>query len=317
MAMTRAFITGATGQDGTYLTRYLHAQGYEVHGLVRPGDAPALDPGLITVHEGDLTDRPGLSSLLRDLQPSQIFNLGGLSSVPFCWAHPVLAVEVNGAAAVFLMEEAWKLQERTGDRVSFVQASSAEIFGDSTTSPQTEASAIAPVNPYGASKALAHLSVGVYRSRGLHASSLILYNHESPMRPPTFVTRKITQGAAAIAKGEATELRLGNLDSRRDWGWAPDYVVALATAAAHEVPGDYVIGTGVAHSVREFVAAAFAAAGVPDWEKYVIQDPAFYREVDPTFHLADPSKAREVLGWSPTTQFVDLVARMVDEDLRR
>jgi len=317
MAMTRAFITGATGQDGTYLTQHLHAQGYEVHGLVRPGDPPPLDPEMITVHEGDLTDRAALSALLDDIRPSQIYNLGGLSSVAFCWAEPVLAVEVNGAAAVFLMETAWKLQERTGDRISFVQASSAEIFGEATMSPQTEATPIAPVNPYGVSKALAHLSVGVYRARGLHASSLILYNHESPMRPPTFVTRKITQGAAAIAKGEATELRLGNLDARRDWGWAPDYVAALALAAEHPEPGDYVIGTGEAHTVREFVAAAFAAAGVPNWEQNVVQDPALYRPTDPTFHLADSSKARDLLGWSPTTRFEDLVGRMVEQDLGR
>lgn len=313
--MSRAFITGATGQDGTYLTRHLHAQGYEVHGLVRPGDPAPLDPDLITVHEGDLTDRPAMTALLDELRPSQVYNLGGLSSVAFCWSEPVLAVEVNGTAAVFLMEAVWKLQERTGDKIAFVQASSAEIFGEATMSPQNETTPIAPVNPYGASKALAHLSVGVYRTRGLHASSLILYNHESPMRPPTFVTRKITQGAAAIARGEATELRLGNLDSRRDWGWAPDYVAAMALAAAHDEPGDYVIGTGEAHSVRDFVQAAFAAAGVSDWEKYVVQDPAFYRPVDPTFHLADASKARTVLGWAPTASFDELVTRIVAVDL--
>ena len=315
MAMTRAFITGATGQDGTYLTRHLHAHGYEVHGLVRPGDPPPLDPDLITVHEGDLTERAALSALLDDIRPSQIYNLGGLSSVAFCWSEPVLAVEVNGAAAVFLMETAWKLQERTGDKISFVQASSAEMFGEATVSPQTEATPLAPVNPYGASKALAHLAVGVYRARGLHASSLILYNHESPLRPPTFVTRKITQGAAAIAKGEMTELRLGNLDARRDWGWAPDYVAALALAAEHSEPGDYIIGTGEAHTVREFVAAAFLTAGVADWEKHVVQDPAFFRPVDPTLLVADATRARNELGWRPSVSFADLVSSMVAVDL--
>lgn len=313
--MARAFITGATGQDGVYLTRHLHAQGVEVHGLVRPGDPDPLDPGLITIHSGDLTRRDHLAGLLRELEPDQIYNLAGLSSVALCWAEPVLAAEVNGAGAVFLMEAAWKLQESTGRRVAFVQASSAEIFGEAEVAPQNEATPLAPVNPYGASKALAHLSAGVYRARGLHACSMILYNHESPLRPPSFVTRKITQGAAAIAKGEATELRLGNLDARRDWGWAPDYVAAMAMAAAHDQPGDYVIGTGVAHSVRDLVAAAFAAAGVDHWESKVVQDPAFYRPVDAHELLADPTKARTVLGWEPTVGFEELVARMVAVDL--
>ena len=313
--MTRAFITGATGQDGTYLSRHLHALGYEVHGLVRAADPAPSHPDEIIVHEGDLTDRRALAALLDDVRPTQIYNLGGISSVALCWTEPVLAAEVNGAAAVFLMEAAWKLQEKTGEPVAFVQASSAEIFGEAATAPQNESTPIQPVNPYGASKALAHLSAGVYRARGLHASSLILYNHESPLRSPSFVTRKITQGAAAIAKGDATELRLGNLDARRDWGWAPDYVAAMVLAATHDMPGDYVIGTGEAHSVRDFVAAAFAGAGVTDWERYVVQDPAFYRPVDPTLLLADPSKARTELGWSPTTTFDELVAAMVAVDV--
>jgi len=315
--MMRAFITGVSGQDGTYLTRALHAAGYEVHGLVRPGDPAAVDPDLLTVHAGDITDRERLTALLREVRPSQIFNLGGMSSVALCWAEPVLAAEVNGVAAVSLMETVWKLQEATGEKVAFVQASSAEIFGETGISPQDESTPVRPVNPYGASKALAHLSAGVYRARGLHVSSLILYNHESPLRQTSFVTRKITQGAVAIAKGEATELRLGNLDARRDWGWAPDYVAAMSLAATHPEPGDYVVGTGEAHSVRDFVAAAFAAAGVPDWEAYVVQDPAFYRPVDPGLLVADAAKARSVLGWAPSVSFDELVTRMVTADLRR
>jgi len=312
----RAFITGATGQDGTYLTQHLHDLGYEVHGLVRAGDPLPDRPELLTVHEGDLTDRVALTALLDEIRPSQIYNLGGVSSVAFCWAEPVVAADVNGAAAVFLMEAAWKLQERTGDPVAFVQASSAEIFGEPQTSPQDESTPIRPVNPYGASKALAHLSARTFRARGLHVSSLILYNHESPMRSPAFVTRKITRGAAEIARGEATELRLGNLDASRDWGWAPDYVAAMAMAATHEVADDYVIGTGEAHTVRDLVAAAFSAAGVEDWERYVVQDPAFFRPADPTVLLADPSKAAAVLGWRPTVTFDALVAAMVAADLQ-
>ncbi len=313
--MPRALITGATGQDGTYLADHLHEAGYDVHGLVRPGDPRPLHPEHLTVHEGDLMDRPGLAAILRDLKPNEIYNLAGLSSVAQCWAEPVLAAEVNGVSAVFLMDQAWQLQEATGDAVAFVQASSAEIFGQAAQSPQTERTHLAPVNPYGAAKALAHLSVGVYRSRGLHASSLILYNHESPLRPPSFVTRKITRGAAAIARGEAHELRLGNLDARRDWGWAPDYVRALALAARHPEAADYVIGTGVAHSVRDLVAAAFAAAGVAGWESYVVVDPAFYRPVEAYELVADATKAHRELGWSPTVDFSDIVARMVAADL--
>lgn len=313
--MPLAFITGATGQDGTYLTELLHEAGYDVHGLVRPGDPGPLHPEQIELHEGDVTDRDHLSQLLHELAPTEIYNLAGVSSVAACWKEPVLAAEVNGAAAVFLMEEAWRLQEATGERVSFVQASSAEIFGQATQSPQSESTPIAPVNPYGASKAFAHLSAGVYRARGLHASSVILYNHESPLRPPSFVTRKITQGAAAIAKGEAAELRLGNLDARRDWGWAPDYVRAMHLAAVHGTAADYVIGTGVAHSVREFVEAAFTAAGVVDWQQYVVVDPAFYRPVEAHELRADPSRAASSLGWNPTCSFTELVARMVAVDL--
>lgn len=313
--MTRAFITGATGQDGTFLTRHLHGLGFEVHGLVRPGDPAPLDPELITVHPGDLTDRTSLTALLDEIRPSQIYNLGGLSSVAFCWSEPVLAAEVNGVAAVFLMEAAWKLQEQTGEKIAFVQASSAEIFGEVDTAPQNELTPIRPVNPYGASKALAHVSAGVYRARGLHTSSVILYNHESDLRPPTFVTRKITQGAVNIARGQASELRLGNLDAKRDWGWAPDYVAAMVLAAAQPESGDYVIGTGEAHSVRDFVAAAFSAAGVPDWEPYVIEDPAFYRPADPALLVADSTRAKTILGWNPTVTFDGLVSRMVAADL--
>jgi GDPmannose 4,6-dehydratase len=173
MAMTRAFITGATGQDGTYLTRHLAAQGYEVHGLVRPDDPAPLDPELITVHAGDLTDRPSLVALFDEIRPTQIYNLGGLSSVAFCWTEPVLAAEVNGTAAVFLMETAWKLQERTGDPIAFIQASSAEMFGEADSAPQNESTPIRPINPYGASKALAHLSAGVYRARELRTVASI------------------------------------------------------------------------------------------------------------------------------------------------
>jgi GDPmannose 4,6-dehydratase len=199
-------------------------------------------------------------------------------------------------------------------QVSVVQASSAEIFGHAADAPQNEQTPIAPVSPYGVAKALGHFLVGTYRQRGLHASSVILYNHESPLRPPTFVTRKITQGAALIAQGLESTLSLGNLDVQRDWGWAPDYVEAMRLAASHDVAGDYVIGTGVSHSVRDFVEAAFRASGITDWERHVEIDPAFVRPADPALQLADSSLARTELGWSPTVDFDELVKRMVEAE---
>jgi GDPmannose 4,6-dehydratase len=197
-----------------------------------------------------------------------------------------------------------------------VQASSAEVFGQPATSPQDEDTPVRPVNPYGAAKAYAHLMTGVYRSRDLHASSLVLYNHESPRRPRHFVTRKITSTVAAIARGEADRLVLGNLDARRDWGWAPDYVDAMVRAARADRPADYVVATGEGHTVRDFVAAAFAAAGIDDWAGLVEVDPAFVRPADATDLTGDATRARRELGWAPTVGFTELVARMVEADLQ-
>jgi GDPmannose 4,6-dehydratase len=199
--------------------------------------------------------------------------------------------------------------------VRFVQASSAEVFGDAEQAPQDERTPLRTTNPYGVAKVFAHQLVGVYRAQGMHAVSAILYNHESPRRPPTFVTRKITRTAARIARGLEHELVLGNLDARRDWGWAPDYVDAMLRAARHTCAGDYVVATGEAHSVREFVAAAFARAGVTDWEDRVRVDQAFVRPVDAVQQVGDATRARTELGWSPTVTFDELVGRMVDADL--
>jgi GDPmannose 4,6-dehydratase len=219
--------------------------------------------------------------------------------------------------AVALMESAHQVQERTGRPVRFVQASSAEIFGEPAVSPQTEATPIRPVNPYGAAKAYAHLMVDVYRHRDLHAVATILYNHESPRRPERFVTRKITSTVAAISEGRADRLVLGNLDARRDWGWAPDYVDAMVRAARAERPADFVVATGVSHSVHDFVAAAFARVGIEDWAGLVATDPEFVRPADPTDLTGDPTRARDLLGWEPTVGFEELVGRMVEADLGR
>lgn len=318
MSPVRSLITGATGQDGSYLVEQLLAEGAEVHALLRgpathPGETPL--PDQVHQHLGDLRDGPRLAALVADVAPDEIYNLGGISSVALSWEEPGLTAEVSGVAPGHLLKAAYDLQERRGSRVRFVQASSAEIFGRTGRVPQDETTPLRPLTPYGAAKAFAHHLVGVWRARGLHASSCILYNHESPRRPEAFVTRKITAGAARIASGLERELAMGNLDARRDWGWAPDYVAAMVLAARADLGRDYVIATGVSHSVRDFVAAAFAAAGVDDWGKHVTLDPRFARPSDAPELVGDAGRAREVLGWRPTVDFHEIVARMVRHDV--
>lgn len=312
--MTRALITGVGGQDGRYLTGLLLADGYEVHGVVRESDDTGLDPRVVT-HLADLGDSDRLRQTVLDVEPDEIYNLAAISSVALSWKQPLETARVNGLSVAALLDAAQELNSGRDTGPRFVQASSAEIFGQAEESPQTERTPVRPVSPYGASKAYAHHLVGVYRARGLFASSCILYNHESPIRPPAFVTRKITQGAARIARGLQDELVLGNLDARRDWGWAPDYASALHLAATAGAPDDFVIATGRTHSVRDFVAAAFARAGVSDWEDRVRVSEEFSRPVDPTLQIGDATHAREVLGWHPTLSFEEIVGAMVDHDL--
>ena len=312
--MTRAFVTGIGGQDGSYLAERLLADGAEVHALAHAAEPLPDLPG-VELHAGDLTAVDDVRALLQDLAPDEVYNLAAVSAVARSWDEPHLTAQVNGVAAAALMESALLVQEKHGRLVRFVQASSAEIFGEPDRAPQDEATPVHPVNPYGAAKAYAHLMADVYRRRGLHAVSAILYNHESPRRPEQFVTRKITSTVAAIAQGRADRLALGNLDARRDWGWAPDYVDAMVRAARAERPGDYVVATGVAHSVRDFVAAAFDRVGIADWEPYVVVDPEFVRPADPTELVGDATRARTQLGWSPTVGFDEVVGLMVDADL--
>jgi GDPmannose 4,6-dehydratase len=317
--MPTAFVTGVTGQDGGYLADALLAEGWAVHGLVLQSDPelPALleRAPQVHVHDGDLTDAAGMQRLIDEVEPDRVFNLGGISSVAFSWERPVLTAQVTGIGAGVLLEAAWRLQERTGREVRVLQASSSEIFGTPEHSPQTENTPVRPVSPYGAAKAFAHHLIGVYRSRGMHASACILYNHESPRRPDTFVTRKITKAAAYIAAGKQDTLALGNLDARRDWGWAPDYVEAMLRVIDHDEPSDYIVATGQARSVRDFVAAAFTHAGVADWQARVDVDESFVRPYDAHEQVGDASKARAVLGWAPTMTFDEMVARMVDHDI--
>jgi len=316
--VTRALITGISGQDGSYLAEQLLAAGVEVHALRRSDGAPApYCPPDVVMHVGDVTDHEATRRLVLDLGPDEVYNLAAVSSVARAWQEPALVAAVNGTAAVALMESAWQAQEASGRRVGFVQASSAEIFGQPAASPQDERTAVRPTNPYGAAKAHAHGMVEVLRRRGLHATSVILYNHESPRRPHRFVARKITATVAAIASGRADRLVLGNLDARRDWGWAPDHVDAMVRAVRAPLAQDYVIATGTSHSVRDFVAAAFARVGIGGWESLVEVDATLFRPVDSVEHRGDATRAREVLGWAPTVGFEQIVARMVDADLAR
>jgi len=314
--MPRALITGVTGQDGTYLRRQLSELGWEVHGLVRPGYEGAVSD-IAFLHPIDLLDGPSLEKVIFDTEPDYLFNLAAISSVAQSWESPVATGALNGLAPIAMMNAALRVQTTIGKTVRFVQASSSEIFGAARDVPQAEATAIAPVSPYGTAKAYAHLTARVFRSRGLFTSNCILYNHESPLRPEQFVTRKITAGVAKIARGKSDELLLGNLDAIRDWGWAPDYVDAMVRAATADDPDDFIVATGVSHSVREFVVAAFAAAGVSDWEQFVGIDERFARPSDAPEMRGDPSHITDTLGWRSTKAFTDIVASMVESDLAK
>lgn len=315
--MSVALVTGATGQDGSYLCERLTTEGAQIHALVEDASAAAGLPWLATaeIHEVDLRDAGTLARLVAASAPEEIYNLAGMSSVGRSWQEPVLTAQVNALPVVVLLQAAWELQDRAGTPVRFVQASSAEIFGSAAVSPQDESTPVAPNNPYGAAKAFAHHMVGVYRDLGLHASSCILYNHESPRRPETFVTRKITAAAARIARGTQDRLTLGTLDPRRDWGWAPDYVEGLLLTARHPEPFDVVLATGETHSIGDFVDAAFRAVGIPHWDALVELDPDLTRPVDTTDQRGDASRARTALGWKHTVGFDELVRRMVNADL--
>lgn len=314
--MTRAFLTGISGQTGGYLAELLTERGWEVHGLVtaRDGQRPDLESRLphARLHQGDLGDDASLRAALAAADPDVVFNLGGISSVAQSWREPLLTARITGLAVASLLDACRDLQDSRGRAIRVVQASSSEIFG-SAPAPQSESTPITPLNPYGAAKAYAHHLVGVYRASGLAASTAILFNHESPRRPETFVTRKITMGAARIAEGLADSLQLGNLSARRDWGWAPDYADAIARIAEAE-PDDFVIATGVSHSVQDFVAAAFRAVGIDDWESVVSTDPGQLRAADADEFVGDASHARDVLGWQPTVDFDTMIALMVEHD---
>ena len=314
VATRNALITGITGQTGSYLAEILAGRGWTLHGLVRAGENRDDLPGDAVPVSGDLADTDSLASAVAQVRPAAIVNLAAISSVAYSWAHPVETARVNGLSVAALLDAARTLHEGTGEAVAFVQASSAEIFGAAASAPQDESTAIAPTNPYGASKAYGHELVRVYRELGLDASSCILYNHESPRRPEAFVTRKITAGVARIEAGLQDRLTLGDLSVRRDWGWAPDYASAIADVLEGGQPDDYVIATGVSHTIADFVAAAFRAVGVADWEAYVSIDQSLIRSGDSPELRGDASRIRERLGWTPSRSFDQIVSSMVEHD---
>jgi GDPmannose 4,6-dehydratase len=316
--MPRALITGITGQDGSYLAELLLDKGYEVFGVVRRTSHHSYERiehllDRVEIVAADLLDQHSLTVVLQEVRPDEVYNLAAQSYVPTSWTQPVLTGEFT-ALGVTRILEAIRLVHPSA---RFYQASSSEMFGKVTETPQRETTRFYPRSPYGVAKVYGHwITVNYRESYGLYAVSGILFNHESPRRGVEFVTRKVSEGVARIKRGLATELRLGNLDARRDWGFAGDYVDAMWRMLQQPEPRDYVVGTGVAHSVRELVEIAFGHAKL-DWQRYVVQDPRFVRPAEVDLLLADPSRARSELGWVPRLPFEDLVRMMVDEDLRR
>ena len=313
-----AFITGITGQDGSYLAELLLSKGYKVYGMVRRASVDKFERishimDKVELIQGDLLDQYSLISALKKAQPTEVYNLAAQSFVPTSWAQPVLTSEFT-AIGVTRMLESIRLVD---PKIRFYQASSSEMYGKVLEVPQSEVTPFYPRSPYGVAKVYGHyITVNYRESYDLFAVSGILFNHESPRRGLEFVTRKVTDSVARIKLGLSSELRLGNLDARRDWGFAGDYVEAMWLMLQQDTPDDYVIATGETHTVKELVQVAFDHAGL-DWEKYVKLDPAFIRPAEVDLLIGDPAKAKKNLGWTPKVSFEQLVKMMVDSDIER
>jgi GDPmannose 4,6-dehydratase len=314
----RALITGITGQDGSYLAEWLLEQGYEVYGIVRRSSAPNLWRiehilDRIELRPADLLDQLSLLKILDEVRPREFYNLAAMSFVPASWDQPLLTGEYNAQGVTRALEAV----RQVDTKIRFYQASSSEMFGKVRAVPQSEETPFYPRSPYGVSKVYGHyITVNYRESYDLFACSGILFNHESPRRGLEFVTRKVTDGVARIKLGLAKELRMGNLDARRDWGFAGDYVRAMWLMLQQDEPDDYVIATGETHSVRELIEVAFGHAGL-DWKKHVTLDQRFLRPAEVDLLIGTPEKAKARLGWTPTVDFAGLVKMMVDADLAR
>jgi len=321
VAVKRALITGITGQDGLYLAELLVVKGYEVFGLIRGQDNPKYDlvrdtiPG-ITLIKSDVTDLAGLVRAMEVARPDEVYNLAAISFVPYSWENPSLTADVTGKGVLNMLEAVKMWAGKDIERVRFYQASSSEMFGRVQEIPQTEKTLLWPRSPYGVAKVFGHhMTINYRESYGLHASSGILFNHESPRRGPEFVTRKVTRAVARISLGLQDSLTLGNLDAQRDWGFAGDFVEAMWLMLQQDEPEDFVIATGVAHSVRDLLDIAFSQVGIEDWGPYVRQDHRFIRPAEVDHLIGSPAKAAEKLGWSPTMKFDELVSTMVASDV--
>jgi GDPmannose 4,6-dehydratase len=316
MAERRALITGITGQDGSYLAEFLLQQGYEVSGLIRRSSTVNVErirhfQDDVRLLSGDLLDQNSLMSAIQEAQPQEVYNLGAQSFVPASWEQPLLTGEITGLGVTRLLEAI----RSTDPSIRFYQASTSELFGKVHESPQSETTPFYPRSPYGVSKMYGHwITINYRESYGLYATNGILFNHESPRRGMEFVTRKITHGVARIKHGQATKLPLGNLDARRDWGFAGDFVRAMWLMLQQDKPDDFVIATGVDRTIREFCEVAFACADL-DWEQYVTIDERFLRPAEVEILRGDPAKAKRVLNWEPEVSFEEMVRLMVERDL--
>ena len=316
MSKKRAVITGITGQDGSYLAELLLEKDYEVFGLIRRSSTVNFErishlQDKVELISGDLLDQKSLVTALQTAKPHEVYNLGAQSFVPASWEQPMLTGEITGLGVTRMLEAI----RTTEEKIRFYQASTSELFGKAQETPQSESTPFYPRSPYGVSKLYAHwITINYRESFDMFACAGILFNHESPRRGLEFVTRKITHGVARIKHGIDHELRLGNLDARRDWGFAGDFVHAMWLMLQQDEPDDFVIATGQTRTIREFCQVAFDRAGL-DWEKYVIVDERFFRPAEVNILLGDPAKAREKLGWQPETSFEKMVQQMVDRDL--
>ncbi|MEU4801432.1 GDP-mannose 4,6-dehydratase [Actinosynnema sp. NPDC023587] len=319
--MARALITGITGQDGRYLAELLHGKGYEVFGLVKGQSNPRAEMvqqelPFVEVVSADLQDLTSLISAVEQTQPDEVYNLAAISFVALSFKQAELTSNVTGLGVLRMLEAIRMAGGSTNNPIRFYQASSSEMFGKVRETPQRETTPFYPRSPYGVAKVFGHdITVNYRDSYGLYACSGILFNHESPRRGLEFVTRKITNAVARIKLGLQDSLVLGDLEPRRDWGFAGDYVQAMWQMLQQDGPDDYVIATGRTHRVRDFVSAAFAHAGIDDWERHVTQDPRFFRPAEVDLLVGDAAKAHEKLGWKPEVEFAELVAMMVDHDL--